>query len=108
VNELFFVIPPPDNGRMTILYFPEQQFESPSTGRADQPFSLSISCGDCSMRGSSACDDCVVTLLCDGPSAQRRVDLTDDEAAAVNLFAKVGLVPASRHAGRVSRKALAG
>ncbi len=98
---------------MTILYFPKQQFESPSAPRpsappSSQPVSLSISCGDCSMRGTSACDDCVVTLLCDGPSALRRVELTHDEVATVDVFARVGLAPRSRHERHSGRKALAG
>ena len=51
-----------------------------------------ISCDDCSMRCSSACDDCVVTFLLDGGSEESLV-LDLDQARVVRLLGNAGLVP---------------
>jgi hypothetical protein len=51
-----------------------------------------IDCDMCAMRGTSACDDCVVTfLLSDGP-----LDLDESEVAALANLAGEGLVPRLR------------
>ena len=59
---------------------------------------LTISCDDCSMRCTSACDDCVVTFLfSEGDDAERsghEVMVLDlDQARVVKLLGKAGLVP---------------
>ena len=59
---------------------------------------LTISCDDCCMRCTSACDDCVVSyLLGDGDAAERsghEVMVLDlDQARVVRLLGKAGLVP---------------
>ena len=77
---------------------------------------LIINCGDCVMRQTSACADCVVTFVCE--SIGRRTDQYADishavgtdghvehtavvfdiaEQRAVRLFAEAGLVPTLRH-----------
>ncbi len=48
-----------------------------------------IDCDDCAMRGTSACDDCVVTFLV----GDRPVDLTDAQAEAIHNLSEAGLVP---------------
>ena len=57
--------------------------------------SLTISCDDCSMRASSACDDCVVSFLIDGDAEPLVLDL--DQARVVRLLGKAGLVPALKY-----------
>lgn len=58
--------------------------------------SLSISCDDCSMQCSSACDDCVVTfLLRDAPDEAEHDTLVLDleQVRVVRMFGDAGLVP---------------
>jgi len=51
-----------------------------------------IDCGQCAMRDTSACDDCVVTfLLLEGP-----VDLDESEVTALANLAEEGMVPRLR------------
>lgn len=54
--------------------------------------SLSISCDDCSMQCTSACDDCVVTFLV-GQEAEDSLVLDLDQARVVRLLGNAGLVP---------------
>jgi hypothetical protein len=61
--------------------------------------SMTISCDNCSMQGTTACDDCVVTFLCDREPDEALI-IDADEARAVRLLARVGLVPALRHRPR--------
>ena len=59
--------------------------------------SFTINCGDCAMRQTEACDDCVVTFICDRePDDAVVIDVA--EARAVRLLADAGLVPRLRHA----------
>ena len=59
--------------------------------------SFTISCGDCSMRESEMCGDCIVTFICDRePDDAVVIDVA--EARAVRLLADAGLVPRLRHA----------
>ncbi len=63
--------------------------------------SLTIECGTCVMRGTAACDDCVVTFLC-GREPDDAVTIDLAEERAVRLLADAGLVPrhsANRPAG---------
>ena len=52
-----------------------------------------IDCDTCVGRGH-ACNDCVITVLLGNPPAP--VDLDDDEKAAIDSLAEVGLVPPLR------------
>lgn len=63
---------------------------------------LTISCDDCSMQCTSACDDCVVTfVLRDGAAGDDAGDdslvLDLEQARVVRLFTKAGLVPELRY-----------
>ena len=60
---------------------------------------LTIDCDDCSLTGTSACDDCVVTFLC-GREPTEAVVIDVAEARAVRLLGQAGLVPALRHVRR--------
>lgn len=55
---------------------------------------LIIDCDGCALRHSAACDDCIVSFLCDGPGDAVAVDA--DEARALRLLAAGGLVPRLR------------
>jgi hypothetical protein len=58
--------------------------------------SFTISCADCTMRATPACDDCVVTFLCERePDDAVTIDLAEERA--VRLLADAGLVPRLRH-----------
>ena len=61
--------------------------------------SLSISCGDCVMEGTAACDDCVVTFLC-GREPGEAVVIDVEEIRALRLLQQGGLAPALRHRRR--------
>lgn len=57
---------------------------------------LVISCDTCAMRATPACDDCVVTFLCER-EGDDAVVLDLAEQRAVRLLAEAGLVPTLRH-----------
>ena len=61
---------------------------------------ISISCDDCALKATSACDDCVVTYLLDSP-AQDRIVVDVAEARAVRMLQRAGLVPELRFRRRV-------
>lgn len=64
---------------------------------------LVIDCGDCIGRSIGACDDCVVTFLCDRePDDAVVIDV--GEARALQLLAEADLVPRLRH-HRIQRRA---
>jgi hypothetical protein len=60
---------------------------------------LSISCSDCVMEGTAACDDCVVTFLCSREPGEAVV-IDVEEARALRLLQQGGLAPALRHRRR--------
>lgn len=63
------------------------------------PTAFTISCGDCVMQGTDACADCVVTFICErDPDEAVVIDV--EEARAVRLLARAGLVPELRHERR--------
>jgi len=60
---------------------------------------ITIDCTICTARRSIACQDCVVTFLCErDPSAP--VVLEASDARALRLFAAAGLAPELRHRPR--------
>jgi hypothetical protein len=63
---------------------------------------ISISCGDCTLRGTSACDDCLVTFVL-GRDPDDAVVVDAAEARALRLLSGAGLVPALRHSDAGSR-----
>jgi hypothetical protein len=67
------------------------------TGIADAV--LRIDCGECALQCSSACDDCVVTFLCDrSPGDAVTIDLAEERA--IRMLADAGLAPGLRHVRR--------
>jgi hypothetical protein len=60
---------------------------------------LTISCEECAMQHTDACDDCVVTFIC-GRAPGEAVVIDVEEARAMRLLSQAGLVPRLRHIRR--------
>lgn len=58
-----------------------------------------ISCDDCTMQQTSACEDCVVTFICNREPDQAVV-IDAVEARAVRMLGEAGLVPRLRQVRR--------
>ncbi len=57
---------------------------------------FTISCGDCTMQATSACDGCVVTFICDRePDDAIVIDVVEERA--LRLLGRSGLIPPLRH-----------
>lgn len=58
--------------------------------------SLTISCDECSMQHTDACDGCVVSFICDRePDDAIIIDVAEERA--IRLLGRSGLVPPLRH-----------
>ncbi len=57
---------------------------------------ITIDCDTCIMKSTPACEDCVVTYLCDRP-AEQAVVVNLADFRAMKALAEVGLVPTLRH-----------
>ena len=60
---------------------------------------FTISCDECVMQHTAACDDCIVTFLCDREPADAVV-VDVSEARALRVLSDAGLVPSLRHRRR--------
>ncbi|HEX3795077.1 MAG TPA: hypothetical protein VHV57_11315 [Acidimicrobiales bacterium] len=60
---------------------------------------LTIDCDDCQLQHTNACDDCVVSFLL-GREADDAVVIDADEARAMRMLERAGLVPTLRFATR--------
>lgn len=70
--------------------------------RTEEPVgSLIIDCAECAHQHTSTCDDCVVTFLVDR-QPEDAVVVDAEEARAVRLLERAGLVPGIRHVRQVS------
>lgn len=56
---------------------------------------LTIDCDECSLRGTDACSDCLVTFLLER-EPDDAVVIDADEARAVRMLERAGLVPSLR------------
>ncbi len=70
-------------------------------GMAAAPASFTISCEDCTMRATPACDDCVVTFIC-SREPDEAVVIDVEDIRAIRLLGDVGLVPQLRHRPRTA------
>lgn len=71
--------------------------EHPHSPSRDRPGVTVIDCGDCIGPSIGACDDCVVTFLCDRePDDAVVIDVAEERA--LRLLADADLVPRLRHA----------
>lgn len=63
---------------------------------------MTIECDRCTLRGTDACGDCVVTFLLDR-EPQDAVVIDADEARAMRMLEQAGLVPSLRfERGRIA------
>jgi hypothetical protein len=60
---------------------------------------VTVECDACVMRGTEACDDCVVTFLL-GREPDDAVVIDAEEARAMRLLEQAGLLPSLRFQGR--------
>ena len=60
---------------------------------------LTIECDCCTLRGTAACDDCVVSYLL-GREPDDAVVIDADEARAMRMLGRAGLVPTLRYRER--------
>lgn len=68
-------------------------------GRAEPEGGLTIDCDCCSLRETAACDDCVVSFLL-GREPEDAVVIEADEARAIRMLGRAGLVPELRFRSR--------
>jgi hypothetical protein len=61
---------------------------------------FTIDCADCSHRSTSVCDDCVVSFIV-GRQPNDALVVDAEEARAVRLLERAGLVPGVRHSRQV-------
>lgn len=67
-----------------------------SQTEVEQPGRLLISCDTCVARDTSACNDCIVPMLCGEPQTDA-VIFDYEELRTLAVLAKSGLVPRLRH-----------
>lgn len=61
---------------------------------------FTVDCGECVMRESAACEDCVVSFVVDRePGTALVIDVA--EARAMRMLSRAGLVPELRHRPRL-------
>ena len=60
---------------------------------------LTVDCDSCAMRATEACDDCVVTYLL-GREPDDAVVIDAEEARALRMLERAGLLPSLRFASR--------
>ena len=63
--------------------------------------SFTIDCADCAHRATPVCDDCIVSFIV-GRAPEDALVVDADEARAVRLLERAGLVPGVRHEARAS------
>lgn len=61
--------------------------------------SIAIDCATCVMRRTDACDDCLVTHICDR-EPDEAVVVTLDELRSLRMLSDAGLVPELQHRSR--------
>lgn len=61
--------------------------------------SVTIDCDACIMQHTPACDDCVVTYLCER-EVEQAVVIQIEDLRAMRALAQAGLVPDLRHEAR--------
>lgn len=59
---------------------------------------ISISCDDCELQNSTACEDCLVSFVL-GREPDDAVVVDVQEARAMRMLSRAGLVPQLRHSG---------
>lgn len=73
--------------------------EAVASGHADGSFT--IDCADCAHRDTPVCEDCVVSFIV-GRDPEDALVVDADEARAVRLLERAGLLPGIRHEAQAS------
>ena len=73
----------------------------PAPEAAVGPGAFTIDCADCTHRDSPVCDDCVVSFIV-GREPEDALVVDAEEARAVRLLERAGLVPGVRHVSQAS------
>jgi hypothetical protein len=60
---------------------------------------LEVDCNTCVMKDTDACDDCLVSFICDR-DPQEAVIITIDELRSMRSLNQAGLVPGLKHRRR--------
>ena len=71
------------------------------SGPFDGSEAFTVDCADCAHRDTPVCDDCVVSFIV-GREPDDAVVVDADEARAVRLLTRAGLVPGVRHQAQAS------
>ena len=61
-----------------------------------QDEAIEVDCDTCIMRATAACDDCLVTYICER-EPHEAVIITIDELRAMRTLSEAGLVPGLKH-----------
>ena len=91
-------IPAPGAPTGTVVALPSRRTSAPAAG---DDGAFTIDCAGCAHRGTEVCDDCVVTFIV-GREPGDALVVDADEARAVRLLERAGLVPGVRHEARAS------
>jgi hypothetical protein len=75
--------------------------ETATRERGFDPGAFTVDCADCAHRDTPVCDDCVVSFIV-GREPDDAVVIDADEARAVRLLTRAGLVPGVRHQAQAS------
>jgi hypothetical protein len=84
-------------GRGVPVSLPSRRVDESSV----DPEPFTIDCAECTHRDTPVCDDCVVSFIV-GHRPGDAVVVDADEARAVRLLEKAGLVPGVRHRQKAS------
>jgi hypothetical protein len=82
--------------RGVVVAFPRMRPSEPADGGA-----FTVDCAVCAHRDTDVCDDCVVSFIV-GREPEDALVVDADEARAVRLLERAGLVPGVRHQARAS------
>lgn len=77
------------------LHLPDSVASGPGDG------SFTIDCADCAHRDTPVCEDCVVSFVV-GREPEDALVVDADEARAVRLLERAGLLPGVRHEAQAS------
>lgn len=75
------------------------EHREPTDDRGEGAFT--IDCADCAHRDTPVCDECIVTFIV-GRAPEDALVVDADEARAVRLLERAGLVPGVRHESQAS------
>lgn len=85
--------PVPHGGSGVVVPFPVRRDHVATVGDGE---AFTIDCADCAHRCTDVCDDCVVSFVV-GREPEDALVVDADEARAVRLLERAGLVPGVRH-----------